>query len=466
MPFFVRSPHIAWLAAATSLFALHAPPLAHANGLYSHVHMSQLAAEHLPPGELRDLFADPTFVLAFENGSMLPDSGYAAGDDYGEFAHWSTFRLAYIEYIKDTYGPDFASAEAREHIGVLFGAASHGIADQSYDTTLLARSFELDGEDPDVAADQYADYFIVIDNEVVFSVEANVPYATLGEVMTAASGREVTVAKIMEGMDLAARVTRIQSDAALSRALYWNAWESYPFLGTHIYNEAAPGSLPYMGEVIAKHWQVMWRRLHDTDDVDTDLVIHTLPEDGGVNFPVSVDEAGAYARIGLWFGYPFDRDIVGAMPTLQDATGGAVEVTHHAAYGGRRRSFLQLEPTTALAFDTEYVVEVPAGFPTLDGRTSTAAYSFSFRTQCAPDDLDSCPPYEPLVTGEVPMRGGGRDAGPAVDAGPDASDADAGDGTVAPGSSGGCTVASEGPSSLPALPLLGLAAALAWRRSR
>ncbi len=454
----MSSPRLARLGAVLSLLAL--PSIGQANGLYSHVHMSQLAVAHLPPGELRDLFDDPAFVIAYENGSMLPDSGYAAGDPYGEFAHWSEFRLAYIQYIKDNYGPDFDSVEARRHIGVLLGAASHGISDQSYDTTLLARALEIDSEDPELSPDQYADYFIVIDDDVVFTVDADAPYATLSEVMTAASGREVAADTIMEGMDQAARVTRLQSDSALAGSLYWRAWEAYPFLGTHVYNQAAPGSLPYMSEVIAKHWQVLWRRLHDTDDPDTDLVIHTVPEDGGVNFPVSVEEAGAYGRVGLWFGYPFDRDIVGEMPTMRSADGTPVEVTHHAAYNGRFRSFLQLEPTAPLAYDTEYIVEVPAGVPTLDGRTSAAPYSFSFRTQCAPDALDDCPPYEPFVTGEVPMRGGGgTDAGaPPEDAGP----LDAG--APVEEDSGGCNL-SAGVGGSAALPLLALAL-LAWRRRR
>lgn len=448
------------LGAAAALVSLLATPsVGEANGLYSHVHMSQLAIAHLPAGELRDLFDDPAFVIAYENGSMLPDSGYAAGDPYGEFAHWSEFRLAYIQYIKDNYGPDFDSAEARRHIGVLLGAASHGIADQSYDTTLLARALEIDGEDPELSPDQYADYFIVIDDEVVFTVDADAPYASLSEVMTAASGREVAAATIMEGMDQAARVTRLQSDATLAGSLYWRAWETYPFLGTHVYNDAAPGSLPYMSRVIAEHWQVLWRRLHDTDDPDTDLVIHTLPEDGGVNFPVTVDEAGAYGRVGIWFGYPFDRDIVGEMPTMEDADGSPVEVSHHAAYNGRFRSFLQLEPTAPLAYDTEYVVTVPAGVPTLDGRTSTAPYSFSFRTQCAPDALDDCPAYEPLVTGEVPMRGsGGTDAGM-----PDAGPPDAGAETDSD-DDGGCSLASGATGS--ALPLLAALILLRRRRRR
>lgn len=457
----LRSPRLARLGAAACLLALSAPSTGEANGLYSHVHMSQLAVAHLPAGELRDLFDDPAFVIAYENGSMLPDSGYAAGDPYGEFAHWSEFRLAYIQYIKDNFGPDFDSAEARRHIGVLLGAASHGISDQSYDTTLLARALEIDEEDPELSPDQYADYFIVIDDDVVFTVDADAPYATLSEVMTAASGREVAADTIMEGMDQAARVTRLQSDSALAGSLYWRAWETYPFLGTHVYNQATPGSLPYMSEVIAEHWQVLWRRIHDTDDVDTDLVIHTLPEDGGVNFPVSVEEAGAYGRVGIWFGYPFDRDIVGEMPTMRDASGTPVEVTHHAAYNGRFRSFLQLEPTAPLAFDTEYIVEVPAGVPTLDGRTSTEPYTFSFRTQCAPGDLDACPPYEPFVTGEVPVRGGGgRDAGaPPEDAGP--PDA----GTTTEEDSGGCSLSPRA-SGFAALPLIGLVLNLMWRRRR
>ena len=60
------------------------------------------------------------------------------------------------------------------------GFSSHGMADQSYDTTILRRAFEVDGPEPDgFSIDQYADYFITIDEDVVFGIDGGGPFPEL-----------------------------------------------------------------------------------------------------------------------------------------------------------------------------------------------------------------------------------------------------------------------------------------------
>ena len=134
------------------------PAVASANGSYSHVHISQLAADGLPPGELATLLADPDNRAALEAGSMFPDSGYAIEDEYGEIAHWEPFLGALIAQLRATHGGDYASPEAQRQVAFALGVASHGIADQTYDTTLLARAYEVDGPEDDARpVDQFAD---------------------------------------------------------------------------------------------------------------------------------------------------------------------------------------------------------------------------------------------------------------------------------------------------------------------
>ena len=442
------------------MWVVSLPASALANGAYSHVHMSQIAADALPPGELRTLLSVPENRAALESGSMFPDSGYAVDDAYGELAHWEPFLSALIAQLRATHGGDYSSEEAQRQVAFLLGVASHGMADQSYDTTLLDRAFEVDGPENDVApVDQYADYFIVIDEDVVFTVE---PWAPYGEVAPAIAtvGHTVTEGTLLNGVNRMAAVLGVQGNVRIARNLYWDAWASYPFLGTHIYNPEAVGSLTWVAALVAEYWEVLLHRLRATDDADTELVLRTVPEDGAVNWPVDLAESEAWHRPAVWFGYGIDRDQIAPLITLTDETSGeAVPVTLQTAYGGRQRNLVFLRPGEALAHDTVHTVEIAAGVTTLDGRTTSAPQLFSFRTRCAPDRLADCPPLpSPLVTGPVPSR---PDAGPPrPDAGPPAHDA----GPAEEGG-GGCSMAPTPSAPDFTWPLLCLALVLGVRKS-
>lgn len=412
---------------ALVVLLLLVPSAAHANGAYSHVHMSQLALESLSPGELRALLEDPENRAALEAGSMFPDSGYAISDPYGELTHWEPFLGAFIAHLRARYGDDFSSAEAQRAVAFLLGVASHGLADQSYDTTLLARAFEVDGpEEPTAPVDQYADYFLVVDQGVSFSVEPWAPYADLVPSIGDA-GHVVDEGTLESGVLRMAAVLDLQVGA--SRTGYWEAWRYYPFLGTHVYNPAAVGSLPWVGQVIAVYWEVVWDRLHGRDDVDAQLVIGSVPADGGQNWAVDASESAAWSRPALWFGYGVDRDQIAPLLSLRDTSGADVPFTLQTAYGGRERNLVFVRPDAPLAHDEVYTLELAAGVATLDGRTTTAPFLTSFRTRCADDRSSDCPPLDdPLVTGEIPMRPTPMDL-------PDAGPAE-----PPPESGGGCAV--------------------------
>ncbi|MCB9593219.1 MAG: zinc dependent phospholipase C family protein [Sandaracinaceae bacterium] len=437
------------------------PSTALANGAYTHVHMSQLAADGLTSGELATLLAVPENRAALEAGSMFPDSGYAVDDPYGELAHWEPFLVQLVAQLRSTYGGDYSSPEAQRAVAFLLGVASHGMADQSYDTTLLDRAFEVDGpEDPELPVDQYADYFLVIDEDVVFSVEPWAPYAELVPAI-AAAGHTVTESTLLSGVNRMAGVIDVQGNPRFARNLYWGAWEQYPFLGTHIYDVEAVGSVPWVAELVARYWAVLWDRLHATDDVDAQLVIRTVPEDGGVNWPVDLTESAAWGRPAIWFGYGIDRDQLAPLLSLRDATGVDVPFTVQTAYGGRDRNLVFLRPDETLAYDTEYTIEIGAGAQTLDDRTSTEPYLFSFRTRCDADHLGDCPELEPpLVTGEIPMRPERPDAGEAPDAGVTSTDA----GAAAPPGDDGCGCGVVAPRG--GVGGLALLLALGWARRR
>lgn len=457
----LRFPNRFVAAGAVALSTLLASALAHANGALCHIHISQLAYEALPDGPIRTLLDDPAMMEACERGSMFPDSGYAADDAYGEFAHWEPFYEPYMQYIRAEHAGDFSSPEAKEKVAFALGMMSHSIADQVYDTTLLARSFEVDGPEPeDISVDQFADYFAVIDHGVAPEPTAGGPFPSLAAVMSEEMDRPDFDESILQnGMDLMAIGIRAQVHL-LAKGSYLTAWENFPFLGMHIYNPDAVGSLPWLGKLVAAYWQSVWVRIHDTDQPDTHMIVRTIPENDGYNWPIDDSESVAYSRVGIVFGYGVKASETFPLITLKDPSGNEVPVEFGSPYGGENRSFLFLRPEQALEYDTEYTVTIAPGVTSLGGEVTTEPYSFSFRTRCDDDHLDDCPPLAPpLVTGDIP------DALPDPDVDADAGTGAGAEGDADDGDSGcGCRLGHQNPPDAAWLVMLGLVSAVSLRR--
>jgi MYXO-CTERM domain-containing protein len=458
-----RAKTLPLLAAVLAVALPLAPRPAAANGAFSHVHMTQLAIARLPPGELRDFFTDPELVAAAEAGSMFPDSGYAAGDPYGEIAHWEPFLHSYVEDLQARYAGDYASRDAKLRLAFLLGFAAHGFEDPTYDSTLLARAFESgDTEIPDLPFDQLADYFLTFDHDVSFTVEdPYAPFADLPAIIEAGPDAHVVNETVLrDAMATMSMLTRVQNNRRITRSWYAQGWESYPFLGTHYYNEEAVGSVPWLATLIVRYWEVLWERVHARDVPTRDLVIRTIPEDGGTNWNVDLSDGRAWGRIAIFFGYAVDRDAIAPLLSLRSAAGADVPFTLETAYGGRDRHQLFLVPGETLAFDTAYTVTLAAGATTLFGRTTDAPIAFSFRTRCAPENLAACPPLPPpLVAGPPPVLDAGA---PRADAGTPAVDA----GRTTTTKDGGCSAAPGTPRGAGLAGLALVVGALVVRRRR
>jgi hypothetical protein len=380
---------------------LAAPREAGANGAYSHVHVSQLAEARLPGGALRSMLAGRR--AEYESGSMFPDSGYAAGDDYGEIAHWEPFLSAVIAGLREAYcdGPvcDFAGAEAEPLLAFVYGIASHGLTDQFYDHTILKRSEELDGPLGDV--DRLADYFIIRDPGVLLDVGADGPF----EDLVAAFARPgvdyaVEVAILEQGMGLMSAVIQVQ--IVLARSGYYDAWTAHPWLGTHIYDDGARGSLPDLAELVAQYWLTLERRITgDADpDSDEDFILRTIPEDGALGVAVDRQEDGVCADLGIVFGFGLRTAELAAAIRLEDAEGATHPVTVRAPYSGSLGNHFRIQPDAPLAPDTVYdvVLDPGEGLETIDGGLRLAPFRYSFRTRAA-GETASCSEF-PSGVGE------------------------------------------------------------------
>ncbi len=392
--------------------------LARANGSYSHIHISQLAVDELPPGPIYDLLSDPLYAPMMEAGSMFPDSGYAISSPYGEEAHWPPFVRAYQEWLTEEYQGDFSTPEAKQNLAFFLGLASHGVADQTYDFMMLTRSEEVDGPLGDV--DREADYFIIIDEGVQLFTQSWAPFADLPAILTDSvaygsnpSVNDISEGTLVEGMGRMEFVIFIQRRAAYNG--YVQAWETYPWLGTHIYNPDANGSLPHVAKLVAASWEALYRRVLGTASMDTDLVVATVPVDGAMNFPVDPAESTTLTQLGVVFGYGIRRDQLSPLMRLVDEDGNTVPTSFHTPYNTGIAFFVMLRPTQMLQYDHQYRVEISAGVENLIGEESTVPYTYAFRTRCAPDMLANCPPLPaPLVAGPIPTEPpplGGADMG-------------------------------------------------------
>ncbi len=400
---------------AASLAAL-GPAAARANGLVSHVHIADLALEALPPGDLRDLLADPALLEVYRAGSVFPDTGYAADDPYGEMAHWEPFTEAYLQYIRETYGPDFESPEARQHVAFLMGQASHSMADQWFDSLFMARVEQYDGSSEEL--DTGAEPWLIVEHQPDAEIEGWVDAATINRVFAEELSYEPSEATIERGMELV--VTAIRMLYLFAEDLYESYWRQMPWGATHYYlGQEAPGSLPHIAEVVARYWQVLWLRLHDQDE-PVDSFLMSWPPDGFVNF--EVDPASIETRIAAAFGHGVDRGtLTEENVRLLDAGGSEVPSRARFIYGSEFGNVVLVRPRETLEYDQEYTLELGTGLVLMDRRSPDEPVRFSFRTRCAPDRLEDCPPLpDPWEPPEGPpeLPGDEADAGP-DDAGPD-----------------------------------------------
>ena len=274
-----------------------------ANGQSSHLWISSRAIDHLPNGELKQLMQDPSVERQWKNGTMFPDGGYAVNDDYGEIAHWESFQIAYLKWIRETYSPPW-SVEAKEHIAFLMGLGSHGLADQSFDAMYFRRAYVYDADSMWTDSfDVATDVTFVSETIVQETVDVWVPYEPLLAIF-ANQGHSVANSIVDQGQ------------SRLNIAVYWvGATSSQPTLveeyrtqfpwGTsNQQNLDIPGNPEMESQIVAQYWQGLWTQLH-SQSVD-EVLLFTHPADGTGGHPTDHLDIEAGLSMGLSIGIDAD----------------------------------------------------------------------------------------------------------------------------------------------------------------
>lgn len=396
-------------AALAALAALTlAPRLAAGNGGNSHTWITFHAIEeHLPDGELKRLLTRPEMRTMLVNGAVFPDGGYVVDDDYGEMSHWEPFVEAYIRWIRDELDHPYTQGEAGEHVAFLMGLASHGMADQVFDSTFMdaARIHDAAGWSEELldSFDTATDVLLVADTGINYlDTLPWVPADDLSALYLEAFGYEVSPGVLDSTQELLHRfVLNYAVSAAADPSDVQRYADQYPWAAANLMDPGMVGSPPCEGEVVADYLLAIWDRLHEVSGPQNH-VIATYPRDGSTGHPT--DYSMVESQVVIVFGSGIFEDQLPGHFAITDSTGRSYELAIGTQWGADEANLVRLRPMEDWAEDETFTVTVSPGLVTNDG-LEVDAWSFGFATGGAADDDPTSDPTphvgEPDV-GEAP----------------------------------------------------------------
>ncbi len=410
----VRVARIAVAGAVLSAVLAAGAGRAAANGVNTHTWISFHAIEHLPDGELKRLLLDPGMQVMLINGSIFPDGGYAVDHEFGETAHWEPFLGAYLRWMQDNLPEPYARGVARPYVAFMLGFASHGMADQVFDSMFMeaARGYDaanwsdalLDSFDTatdvmlvDATGVDYrgTEQWLPVDDLVGMFAEVGIAVdtSTLSNAQTA-----------MHTFVLAYGASNGRDPVSVARYR-----TQYPWASDHLMDPHEAGSPPCEGEVVAAYWLSLWDRLHGVDEVQNQILA-TYPPAGSDGHPTDPDLVESQVAVVFGRGIPSS---VADKVRVTDATGKVYDVAVRPFYGDGNT--VVIRPREPWAANQTLTVELLAGITTIDGVVYDQPWSFQFSTGPAtgPRDPTTDPtPHdgEPWSAPPAPT-GGGCDAG-------------------------------------------------------
>ncbi len=398
-----NSPALLLLAA----LALPAPALA--NGQSTHVWITLEALELLPDGPVRDLLTRPELRDIIMNGTMFPDWGYAPGGsrDHGEAAHWEPFQQEYKRWIQDTYEAPYTDGEAAEQVAFLFGMASHGMADEHFDSLFMERSrcYDTGWDDPESSGlDTGSDVLFMAEVGGIPQPERWLPAEQLAIVYARAMPQLPLVVDDMEfGHSMlhvavgAVDVMRQNPERVAGYAAEWG-WST-----DHLMDPSVPGSPPDEAEAVVRYWLDLWERLQGTPGYeDPVLMMHPAPG----SWEHSLDASKPESRVHLALARGVHQSTLDVV-SVATAAGEDIPVDVGLFYGDLSHALLA-RPIDDWEPDTDYVITVEAGLQNVDGDIFEGTWSGSFSTKPQPDPPD---PDDP--DGDEPPSGCGASMAPA-----------------------------------------------------
>lgn len=366
---------------------MHAPllaailTLAPANGLTTHTWITLRAVDLLPEGELATLLRKPELRDYLVSGTIFPDGGYAVSDGYGELAHWEPFQIGFLERIRTDFPAPF-SPEAEKHIAFYFGLASHGMADQIFDSLYMQRAHEYDRE---------SDWAMKSMDEATDVVWASlhgaqvvpprwVPTEMFIDLFNRTGAHTVDAETMLRGQNLAGFAVAVVGMLAADRQAVADYKEQFPWATSHLDDERVPGRPEMEAEIIAEYWQRQWARLRGTIEGES-LVLRTIPSDGSKGLGRAV--MSVESRISIAFARRFrSADVTAQAFRIEDSSGRAIDFEPWLFYGDNSH-VVHLVPGVELAADEVYTVTVNAGLTFAEGVSTSAPHVFHASTEIA-----------------------------------------------------------------------------------
>ena len=421
------------------------PTDAIANGQSTHLWITDHALDHVPEGPLREFLTQPELRKMLDNGTMFPDGGYPLGDPYAEIAHWEPFQGAYLDWIVATYDPPYTD-EGAEHLAFVFGMASHGMADQVFDSLYGERVKVYDGAigDFDTASD------LILMSEVggMMAPSDWVPYAVLDQLYTDAAGYDVDPATMMDGQNLLRIAVNSVGIFSQMPDKVEEAAAPFPWGRLHLLDAEVEGSPPCEGELVARYWRVLWALAHAQPLPGP--VLGSLPPDGGTLHPI--DSSSLESWVTLVFSRGLEDAPLSSDDFVLESEGGTQVPLAIWHYYGQSAHVVHLQPQVDLEPDTLYRVEVMPGVQTIHGDL-LEGYELRFSTgSIAPDPIvpewpaDHDPSPDPGETGGESETGGetsGTTEGGVGDSTSETTSSGGGGGDDELGESSGAAQASE-----------------------
>ncbi len=365
---------------------------AHATGMQGHVYMAQCAAEQVQDARLRAIFdAQPTHLA---NGGFFPDSGYTSKDhDQGEIPHWEGYVQAYVELIRETYGPKYDSPEAQQHIAFLMGMAAHGITDSTYDAIFGDRAAQVEPTNID-SLDMANEIFLVHDLPRYYIPELVVDVNTHSDVFTKRLQHPVAPDAITDAMSTAKSGIAVVANLLYVGADEWGG--KYPWARKRLLDPRVPGAYPFGAHVVKGYYRELLRRL-DNDSSADQIVIGTYPD---TEYPlVTLDSTRPDGKVHFFFGEGLERTSVDDTSIeIKDEAGNVIPSKWNFFRGDNWPNVIQVALQEPWKPGTKYTVVLNPTIRSLQGVSPTKPFSYSFTT-CTPDmPGGDCPD----ITGPAP----------------------------------------------------------------
>jgi len=378
---------------ASIVLAVLFPLTAHANGQTTHLWITDEAVRRLESGELKSLLEDYREPLRV--GSMFADGGYAVDHGYGEAAHWEPFQDAYRDWIRNQY-PDISVPEAAPHIAFYLGLASHGMADQVFDSMYMERSKVYD------ATHGWADESTSLDTaqDIVFVSETlpqELPYKWIPShfpELFASIGVDVDMDTLDFGQSrLEVAVSAVGGLGAVDDTVAINQ-QAFPWGCSHLLDEAVPGSPPFEAAVVARYWTHLWRELHgEAGELE---VIASFPSPDAIGHSPHANDIEA--RLSLVFSRGLTDDTVTEDHFRVTSSESELSLALDLFYGNHSH-VVNIDPPNGWLENSAHLLTVSQMVVATDGRTMDSDHTLSFSTVPPP------PPEEeeqPDTGGEEP----------------------------------------------------------------